>query len=84
MATIINNPGQGDASGDSATGVIIGVLIAIAIIVILFVVYALPAINNKQAATGTQQPSSTNVNVTLPGATQSNQAPAGASGSTTY
>lgn len=63
MTTIINNP-NGETASDSAAGIIIGVIFAL-ILVALFIVYGLPALRNNQSTT-TENPSTTNINVTVP------------------
>jgi hypothetical protein len=60
MATIINNPGEGN-SDNSVIGIVIGVLLAI-LIVFLFFRYALPAMRGN----GAPQNGGLNVNVQLP------------------
>ncbi len=71
MTTIINTPGNRDAS-DSSLGLIIGIIVAIGL-VILFIVYGLPALR-RNGTTGSQ----TNISVTAPSV--GNPAPS----STTY
>lgn len=58
MATVINNPGEGESSG---VGVIIGVLIAI-VLIALFFIYGLPAIRGSSVNDG----GSLDVDVNLP------------------
>ena len=64
MATVINNPSQGETSGDG-TGVVIGVLVVI-LLAVLFLIFGLPYLRNG----GTAQPSG-------PSATLKVQAPSG-------
>ena len=56
MATIINNPGDGNNSGGNAAGIIVGIVLVV-IVLFVFFVYGLPAIR------GTRQSSGTTVNV---------------------
>lgn len=65
MATIINNPGQGDSdnSGGGA-GIIVGVIIAI-VLIALFVVYGLPALRNTNSETGTEVNLPENIDVNI-------------------
>ena len=62
MATVINNPSQGETSG-GGTGVVIGILVVI-LLAVLFLVFGLPYLRNG----GTAQPSgsSASLNVTVP------------------
>ncbi len=60
MATIINNPGNGDGGGSS-----IGIIIAVVMLIVvagLFVVYGLPRLQNASPA----QSGAIDVNVKLP------------------
>lgn len=64
MATVINNPGQGDGdnSGGGA-GLIIGVIVAI-VIIVLFVVYGIPALKSgSDSGTQVNVPDQIDVNI---------------------
>lgn len=60
MTTVINNPGTGDGSDNSAA-IIIGIIVLV-IAVALFVMYGLPMMQNSE----TPSDGSIDVNVTLP------------------
>lgn len=77
MATIINNPGneaRTDGGADSAAGMVIGIIIAI-VLIALFVIYGLPALRQGGAANTTDQPDSTNVNISVPNPVSSPTSP---------
>ncbi len=61
MATIINNPGNGEET-DSGLSMVMGVVLLL-VIVGLFFIYVLPIIRNNQAV---PQNSTIDVNVKLP------------------
>jgi hypothetical protein len=60
MTTIINTPPSTESS-DSGLGIVLGIIVGI-VIVILFLIYGLPLLRNKPAATN----DTVNVNVQLP------------------
>jgi hypothetical protein len=61
MTTVINNPGGSDNSGGMLSTVI-GIIVLI-VAVTLFIIYALPAIQNSGSK---QAPKATEIKVTLP------------------
>lgn len=69
MATVINNPGQGQGTGGdgegASVGLILGIVVAV-ILVALFVIYGLPAMRGTNTAPGTdvniQTPPTTIIN----------------------
>lgn len=66
MATVINNPDQGNGGG---TGMIIGAVVLL-IVVVLFFVYGLPAMRNSGSDTNVNVPDEIQVDVNDSGSAQ--------------
>lgn len=68
MATVINNPGNGESNGGGA-GLIIGIVILV-VVVALFFIYGLPAMRNNDSGTTVNVPDQIDVNVDTPSTNQ--------------
>lgn len=64
MATVINNPSNGEETGGVA-GMIIGIIILI-VAIVLFFVYVLPGTRGTEVQESAQTRENIDVNVTLP------------------
>ncbi len=68
MATVINNPDQGDSSGSSGGWIV--AIIVLLVVVVLFFIYGLPSIRNGNKGTTVNVPDKVQVDVNGSGASQ--------------